>query len=150
MFTVNRVQPQGEPMDYVTYRLRAPLITHWRPATCPEVDCGPYRIGWATTVDERTELGQGQAHFIRHDRSRRHREERLPDGRTRFLFEPGQICFGVDAHVVPVGRPPLYLVQGGDWRVYRPPLVRAHTNADNWVDDFANHQDKLTTAHKRG
>jgi hypothetical protein len=50
---INRV---GQAAEYQTYRILA-LPDLSRPAACSEVDCGSWRYGWETTVDERTDLG---------------------------------------------------------------------------------------------
>lgn len=143
-----RIEPQMPPEAYKTYTVAMPLATHWRPATCAEVGCKAYLYGWRTIVDERTELGQRQAHYIRHDRSRRHSEERQPDGVTAFTFGAGQTCFR--EHKTRLGRPQRYIVRGGDWRGNPRGEIREHVRGDDFVEDFAEHQDKLATRLERG
>jgi hypothetical protein len=98
-------------------------------------------------VDEGDDLGQVQAHYIRHDRSRRHHEQRLPHGLTEFRFEPGTSCF--EAHRVRVDRQEIYTVYPGDWRG-KTGDVRRHTRPADWVDQFAEHQDRIKTRIERG
>jgi hypothetical protein len=145
---VNAIEPELPAEAMKTYTLAMPLTTHWRPATCAEVDCPSYLSGWRTTVDERTELGQRQAHYIRHDRTRKHTEDRTETGLTMFTFEPGQRCF--TAHRIRTARPQRHLVRGGDWRGNPRGEFREHTRPDDWVEDFAEHQDKLATRLERG
>lgn len=173
---INRAQPVGPAAAYKTYQVTAPLSTHFRPATCAEVDCAAWRHGWRTVVDERTDLGMAQAAYIRAEcvsaslpaspagRARRryteHRDEHhLMDGTgltagsvtglTTFEFAAGQPCFA--KHEVPLERPELYIVRGGDWRGNpRGTPARRHTTAEDWVEDFAEHQDRLRTALERG
>lgn len=146
---LQHIEPGLPPEAVKTYTVAMPLQTHWRPATCAEVDCEAYLRGWRTIVDERTELGQRQAHYIRHDRSRRHNESRMdPDGVTVFTFEAGQTCFR--EHRAQLGRPQRYIVRGGDWRGNPRGEFREHTRPDDFVDDFAEHQGKIATQLERG
>src|SRR2546426_5952298 len=102
------------PAHVTTYQILAPVATHWRPATCAEVDCGPYLHGWVSRVDERTDLGQAQAHYIRRESGRAHREERDDAGLTVFTFGPGQRCFAADNHHLRLDRVEIYRRRGGD------------------------------------
>jgi hypothetical protein len=145
---MNRIPPNMPVQAYRTFEITSPLATHWRRATCEEVDCANYLHGWRSVIDESTELGQGQAHYIRHDTSRRHTEERRPDGLTEFTFEAGQTCFQAAAHKVQV-RPELYLSRGGDWRGSTTAPLR-HSGPDPWLDEFQTNQDRLATLQARG
>lgn len=145
-----RIAPSAPAGAYKTYQILAPAQTHYRPGTCVEVRCEAYLGGWRTVVDETTDLGQKQAHYIRHDRTRRHVEEQLLDGRTSFWFGPGQVCFRAGEHRVRLDRPEIYVVRGGDWRGNPGGQRRQHANAADWVDDFAEHQDRLKTAVEKG
>lgn len=137
MIRTYRPPPAGEPRDYLTYAVASPARTHWRAATCAEFECGAYLRGWATILP----ADDPRCDYIRQASGRRYREERTPDGMTRFEFEAGQTCFGQADHRVPVGRPPLYVVRRGDWRSWTP--LRRHSGADAWVDDFRSHQERL-------
>jgi hypothetical protein len=144
-----RIEPAMAPSAYKTYGLRQPSATHFRAATCEEAECLNFLNGWETAVDEATELGQRQAHYIRHDRTRRALEaHRGP--LTVFTFEPGQRCFGADQHRVLVGREPLFFVREGDFRGNPSGQVRKHARAQDWVDDFATHQDRLNAEIEKG
>lgn len=134
---------------YQTYRIAAPIATHWRPATCAEVGCGAYERGWSTTVDESTDLGQQQAHYIRRLSGRGFTEACSEAGLTIFEFPPGQRCFSAGRHRVQV-RPEIYLRQGGDWRGNPTGEVLRHANGDDWVDDFGEHQQQLAELAERG
>lgn len=143
-----RLAPAGPFTAYKTYRIFAPPSTHWAPATCAEVGCGPYTGGWRTIVDETTDQGRAQAFYIRRRSGRRFTEDRDDAGLTVFAFEPGQRCFAADRHRRRLDRPPLYLVEDGDWR--RKTGRRRHAGVMDWVDDFANHQDRIAAAVQRG
>lgn len=149
MMPLNRIAPQAPAAVYQTYAIAAPVQTHWRDATCEQVACPNHLHGWRTNVDETTELGQAQAYYIRHDRTRRHVEERMPDGLTQFSFEAGQTCF--EPHKARIERPELFVVRGGDWR--GNPTGQApyqHSSPESWVDDFATNQDRVFTLIERG
>jgi hypothetical protein len=146
---MNRITPNMPVQSYRTFEIRSPLGSHWTDATCADVDCEHYVHGWTSVVDESTDLGQQQAHYIRHDTSRRHAEERRPDGLTAFAFEAGQRCFAASKHRKPTGRPEVYLSRGGDWRgTTSGPLT--HSGPDAWLDEFQTNQDKLKTRIDRG
>lgn len=146
---VMRLAPKLPPGAYKTYQILSPLGTHFRNATCDEVECAYQAQGWRTVIDERTDLGAGQARYIRAESGRKFVEERGEDGLTSFTFEPGQQCF--TQHKVSLERPEHFLVRGGDWRgdpTGAKPYV--HRTADEWTEDFATHQDKIATLIERG
>ncbi len=143
-----RLQPQLPPASMKTYALAAPLATHFRPVTCEEVGCAAQAAGWRTVTDEATEIGQRQAHYIRSQSGRRYAETR-EGALTVFTFEAGQRCFA--AHQLPLEREPLYLVRGGDWRGNpRGTRTRIHQRPEDWVEDFAEHQQNLAALLERG
>jgi hypothetical protein len=148
MRDLNRIGPALPPEHMTTYALKAPLATHFRPATCAQVDCSNWRHGWRTLIDELTELGQRQAHYIRKQAGRAFTE--YPDGGiTVFEFEPGQECFA--QHQRPLEREPLYLVRGGDWRGDpRGTGARVHASGEDWVEDMQTSLDKTRTRAERG
>ncbi len=144
-----RIPPALPAAAMKTYQIAAPLATHWRKATCEEYGCEQYQHGWQTTVDESTELGQRQAYYIRHDRSRKRAEQRAEGGLTVFVFGPGQTCFR--PHQILTGRPERFLVTGGDFR--GNPLgtrPREHVRPDDWVEDMSETLDDIRTRAERG
>lgn len=146
-----RLPPTMPVGAYKTYQIVSPVATHWRKATCAEVDCDHYVNGFRTRVDERLELGQKQAHYIRKESGRRFTEDRDDAGLTVFTFEPGQRCFASDSHKLPLERPELYLTRPGDWRG-NPTGERPyqHTKPEFWVEDFSINQDNLKSRMDRG
>lgn len=144
------IMPVLPAAAYKTYHISAPFPTHWRSATCEEVSCSHFISGWQTVIDESTELGQQQAHFIRHDRSRRYSEEKEPAGLTCFTFGPGQRCYSADEHRVKLDRTEHYRVTGGDWRGNPRGESYTHVRPEDWVEDCALHQDKLATRLAQG
>ena len=141
-----RITPAGPVRAYQTYQITAPLATHWRTATCTEVDCDAHLRGWSTTVDVATELGARQATYIRMHAGRAYTVTEAGTLVT-FMFPGGQQCFRT--HRVPLGRPEIYTVRGGDWRGSTG-LVRRHADAQDWVDDFGEHQEQLADRLARG
>lgn len=146
-----RVEPKGPAIGYRTFGYRRPLFTHWRRATCEEVGCGRYLRGWSSVMDESTELGMGQAYYIRHDSGRSFTEYRIEQGLTVFTFAAGQTCFRAADHRLPIiERPALYVVRDGDWRGNPTGWSRTHTRGEHWVEEWAEHQDRLRTQQQRG
>ena len=137
-----RITPQAPPQFYKTYQIVSPISTHYRTGTCEEFGCLAHQHGWQTGVDESTDLGQRQAHYIRKQSGRRYTEARTETGLTAFTFQAGQRCFAT--HKVPLERPELYVVRDGDWRRLGQP--RRFSGPDAFVNDFGEHQDRIARA----
>lgn len=152
MRPINRITPNLPASAYRTFQIVSPLATHWRPASCEEVECEQHARGWKSAIDETTELGQKQAWYIRKQSGRNYTESRDEQpGLTVFTFEPGQRCFNSGQHKAPLGRPEHYLVKGGDWRGNPAGIAtRKHTKPEFWVEDFNENQDRLTRAQQAG
>lgn len=95
-----------------------PLETHFRPAKCSEVECPHWLMGWQTLIDEKTQFGQAQAGYIRHESARQFKEEHNEAGLTVFIFEAGQKCFR--QHKQLLERPAVFrkngsIMDGEDW-----------------------------------
>lgn len=148
MRPINRIAPALPVQGMQTYQVIAPKETHWRDATCSEFECQHYLNGWRTVVDESTALGQGQAYYIRHDRTRSHVEEKLASGLTQFIFRPGQKCFSKHRLRLPV--PEIYVVRDGDWRGNPTGRRIVHSSARAFIDDFGEHQLIVAERAKRG
>lgn len=147
---VSRIAPAAGPELYKTYGMSMPIGSHWRPATCEEVDCDAYRCGWVSTFDLSTDLGQRQYRYCSHDRTRSFTESRAGT-LVSLTYPPGMACFAAGEHKVPLGRPATFTVRDGDFRGNpRGTEIRVHTRAEDWIDDFANHQDRLATEVQKG
>lgn len=131
-----------------SYTILAPLRTHFRSATCEEVGCPNIAGGFRVVVDESTELGQRQAHYIRQLSGRAFTEARDEAALTAFTFPPGQRCFA--AHRVHNDRPERYLTRPGDWRGNPTGQHVEHTKPEFWVEDFAENQDRIARIIERG
>jgi hypothetical protein len=147
-YQMNRVQPAMPVHAYKTYGIVAPISTHWRPATCAEVDCPAYMHGWQTHVDENSALGQKQAHYIRREAKRSFKESKRQDGLTTFSFPPGQVCFR--QHKTRVEREELFVMRTGDHRGSPDGFRRTYDRPDQWADDFSAHQDEIARQQQRG
>lgn len=145
-----RIDPRMAPGAYKTYQVLAPLASHFVAATCEESGCGAFLYGWVTEVDESVGLGQRQAHYVRREAGRRFAEERLPSGLTRFTFEAGQECFQRGGHRRSVGRPNIFVVRDGDRRQNPTGRRRVHASAEDWAEDFGEHQQGLAEAAQQG
>ncbi|BCM70857.1 hypothetical protein EASAB2608_06191 [Streptomyces sp. EAS-AB2608] len=133
--------------SYKTYAMVSPLSSHFRPATCAEVDCPHYLNGWRVRVEG---LTPQDIHAAKTS-GRRWIEQRVADGETWLVFEAGQPCFKASQHRTRVDRPPLYIVRDGDHRGNpRGTKARLHQRAADWQEDFAEHQQKLADEIAKG
>jgi len=146
---INRVTPALPMQAYKTYALATPLRTHFRRATCEEVGCRHWKEGWRMQIDPNNDLGARQLNYIRLHSGRAYVQVPGPQGASvTLLFKPGQRCFA--EHRIPLEREPLVAVRGGDWRGNPDGMIRRHTRAADWVEDFAEHQIKIIEERKRG
>jgi len=144
---LSRPDPLMPAGAYKTYAVVQPLRTHWRPATCAEVDCPHYLNGWRTRVEN---LTPDLLHAAKTS-GRRYTVQQIAEGESYLVFQPGQPCFATARHRTQVGRPPLYVVRDGDWRGNpRGTKDRVHLTPDNWLEDFAGHQQKIADEIEKG
>jgi hypothetical protein len=130
--------------NQVAYRILNPAETHFRPATCAEVNCDHYLNGWRVRIDS---LPPELVHAARTS-GRLYEELRVAEGETYLVFEAGQACFKASQHRTNVGRTPLYVVDTptDNGRARR----RIHTSNDSWADDLHSHTDALLGAINKG
>lgn len=136
-----RIQPAGKVTDYRTFQIARPLATHWRSASCEETDCEAYLNGWVTRA-----ATEEQADYIRRHSGRTF----VVVGPNTFKFAPGQTCFAAADHRVPLEREGIYVARDGDWRGNPTGRSRTHVRPADWVDEFAEHQDRLADLRKKG
>lgn len=147
---LNRIQPALGPEAYKSYSWRQPLETHFRRVRCADVQCADFTRGWVTVVDTATDLGQRQFDYLSHDKSRRWHMEKTGTSLVSFTYPPGNEGFdsAKHEHYRPIGYEPIMLVHGGDFRGNprgtRPVVMRPQ----DWIDDFATHQDRLARAQR--
>ena len=133
------------PQAYQTYTIAVPLATHWRPATCAEVDCPEYLNGWQLRAEG---LSEQDLHLATHC-GRKYQRVSVAAGETWLVFEAGQPCFKTTQHRIRVERDERYIVRGGDYRANPGGDIR-ETTASGWVDDFGEHQEVLADRLKEG
>lgn len=136
-----------------TYQIVAPPATHWRPATCEEIECEHYQNGWRVRVEG---LSERDIYAIRQS-GRHFTEMRVTEGETWFVFPSGQPCFRqftggmkFDAnrhHRIQI-RPEVYLARDG--KGSRSPVRYRFDRPEQWRDDFAENQERLADRIKRG
>lgn len=141
-----RLEPAGPVGAYQTFQISAPVETHWRPATCAEVNCPQYLNGWRVRLDGLPEADR----WAIHESGRKYERREIAAGETWLVFEAGQACFAASEHKLPLGKPELFVVRGGDWRGNPTGEAYRHKRAEDWVDQFANNQDKIAEAVQRG
>lgn len=119
------------------YRINAPVETHFRRATCAEVGCPQYLMGWKLRYDTASEQDK---HLLTHCG----RSYRITDGGAWIEFEAGQTCFAYLRHTTRIDKPENFLVRDG-----RGPVIQ-HANADDWTEDLHEHTDKINEQNRRG
>lgn len=146
MQQMNRIAPLMPAGAYKTFTVVAPLSTHFRPATCAEVECDKYLNGWRVRTDT---LDEQMIHTATHA-GRKFQWLHVSEMENWLVYEAGQACFQASTHRTRVDKPELFIVRDGDWRGNPRGTEPEKHNADTWVDSFAHHQDKLSQAHQAG
>lgn len=137
--------PILDPRGYKTYSIHAPIRTHFRKATCAEVDCPDYTNGWRVRLEI---LNAEQQVWVRQT-GRRFTELPVRQGETYLVFEAGQPCFRATEHRARVEREELYVIRDGDTR--GNPTGRVdRVSGQQWNDDFGEHQQRLADLQKEG
>jgi hypothetical protein len=138
---LNRPDPVLPVTKMVTHAILQPLSTHWRPATCAEIQCEHYTSGWGLNtagLPEQTialAKNAGRKFIVEHDEN----------GAEVLLFEAGQSCFRAAEHRKLVDREPLFVSRSGDWRgnpdgpSARP---RVFSGAEAWKDSIGTTLDR--------
>jgi hypothetical protein len=130
-----------------TYQIDQPLNTHYRRASCAEVECRNYTRGWVMGYDLTDPQAAAAARWIR-DHSGRTFSAKLTPGKVVLTFPAGQTCFR--KHRVPLQREPFYVVRNGDFRGNPKRERVVHKSADTFVDQWENDLDRLNTVRERG
>lgn len=148
MFVPERsIMPLGGPEAYKTFQFAAPIGTHFRKAGCREVRCEAYENGWRSRVEA---MAPNVLYAVTHS-GRKYRTDHVAKGETWLVFEAGQPCFRASTHRIRIERDFTYLVRDGDWRgnPYGTDPYR-HTKPELWVEQFAEHQQKIADRVERG
>lgn len=135
--------PKGNPNEYSTFSIHTPLNTHWRKATCSEVNCPQYLNGWGLRVESHDAT---IVYAAEHSGRKFYRKEVSP-GETWLVFEAGQPCFQEANHRKKLDREEFYLLRRGDFRSYGEPYK---LSASSWSDSFGENQENLYAATQKG
>lgn len=151
---INRAAPVRRVDQMKTYGLSAPQATHYRRATCREVECVNYANGWRSGFDVTDPVKANAARLIRLHSGRLFTIEEIRGGPLNtvqmviFTFGPGQECF--QQHSVALEREPVLYVRDGDWRGNDTGFKHVFGSNVDWVDDFGEHQEKIKAAFEQG
>lgn len=143
-----RVAPRMTPQAYRSFEVHSPLSTHYRSATCAEVECQHYLSGWLSRIDMSTPLGVQQARAIKAS-GRTFTEESVTGTVVVLRFAAGQACFQAP-HKVPTGRPELYVVRDGDWRGNPTGRSRKHKQPVLFVEEFEENLSRIRDRIEQG
>jgi hypothetical protein len=146
----NRAPMPMPPQMYKTYMIRRPLTTHWRRATCAEVECPRYLRGWKSVLDLSGQDGQNAAAWIRHMSGLRFTESVTGPHQVTFLFPAGQLCARSGRHRLPLEREPIMLMRHGDHRGNPDSVSRLFSKPEDWRDDFGEHLERKHEDWKKG
>ena len=138
------------PGGYLTYQILAPRSTHWRPATCEEIRCPYYLLGWTSRILESDPDQAGIAAYIRGGAGRQFTEARTSDGLTEFRFPAGQKCFDAHLHRMRLDADEIFVRRDGDRRGNPSGRAPVILGPQSWVDDFGEHQEQLNDLIRRG
>lgn len=150
-------EPNADPQWYKTYEIQQDLDE----VPCDVAYCPDFMLGFVTTVDVSTDLGQKQAAFIRAGcpdpsgrPTRSYVEEDTGPGLVRFTFPAGSRCFappdGSPRHRRPRDGEQRLVERGGDWRGNPSGLYIQHTRAEFFLESWAENQAALAEQHQRG
>jgi hypothetical protein len=81
---------------------------------------------------------------------RKFRELDISENEHWLVFESGQPCFRASEHRRLLDKQEIYIARDGDYRGNPTGAVRRHTRPEFWLEDFAEHQDKLAHQIDRG
>jgi len=136
-----------DPRLYKIFSVQQPGETHFRTATCAEVECDAFRFGWVTKVPDGAVADQVRA--IARQTGRFCTENRVADNQIEFHFPAGQEGFkgsSVHDHKVSLERPAFFRrrqIDGGSVNSIR-------LSAEDWRDDFGENQNRLADEQQRG
>jgi hypothetical protein len=130
-----------------SYQIVSPVVGVRR-LTCEQAQCGGFVNGWQTRVAADSDI----AAYIRQASGRRFTEDRDSVNMAIFTFPPGQMCFRASEHREFAHAADVFALRPGDWRGQTGDVrvFNGRHAADDWVDHFANHQDRVATIVGRG
>jgi len=135
------------PQNYLTFAIRQPMQTHYRLATCAEVECGAYLGGWQLRVESLTpEL----LHVARNS-GKRFKELEVTEGEHYIVYEPGQPCFNAMKHRISLERPAFFYAGRGHWsRMFSTRTAQQFKKPEHWAEGMAAHLDRIRIEIQKG
>lgn len=158
---VNRIQPQMPTQNYTTFAIKSPISTHYRRATCAEVNCADYLNGWYLKIEGTPE----DLLYLATHSGRRYTTGEVviekeveidgaitvvPDMFKALIFEAGQGCFAEATHVKSLERQEFYFSGRGDYRSFSIRKAHLYDRPDQFVDDFDHHLTRIRRALEQG
>lgn len=120
MTSFHRPLYRPEPMLPVTamqtHQALAPLETHWRKATCEEVDCLAWREGYGIPLKSLDDEDLGLIRQFVQTYKLECVKIEIADGEFHLWFEAGQRCLRADTHRLRNDDPYIFLTRDGDHR----------------------------------
>lgn len=141
------VEPRMSVNAYRSFEVHAPLSTHFRDASCAEVECQNHLSGWVSRFDVTTTEGREWSRAIGQS-GRKFTWEKHGNVVT-FRFPPGQTCFQAP-HKVRIPRPELYVIRDGDWRGNPTGKVRRERQPLLFVEQMAENLGRLSSEIEKG
>lgn len=138
-----RAEPRMATHQYKTFAVRSPISTHYRRATCAEIECPDYLNGWYLKIDGTPE----DLLYIAKNSGRKYvvGEVMLDNGDIfqALIFEAGQGCFRESTHVISLERPEFFFAGRGDHRSFSTRKAQQYDRPDQFVEDFEDHLARL-------
>lgn len=112
------------------HRVVSPKATHSRPATCKEVSCEKFLLGWTTTLPVMSDLCAVIRFGTLAEGGERHFTEKTEGTIVTFTFQAGQTCFNAAEHTKSLERTPFFLKGTAGHLRRQEPL--------EWLDNLGN------------
>lgn len=139
----------GLPSEaFTTYQVARPVLTHWKVATCAQVDCERRARGWRMAFDLADPQKRAAAKWIKHHSQRAFTVESQDGDIVTLAFAAGQDCF--ETHHASLERDPIFVIRGGDQRGNPRGTQARVLSGISWRDDFGEHQQTLADTQERG
>jgi hypothetical protein len=137
---LNRIEPKIPAGLMHTHLILQPLRTHFREATCEEVNCPQFLEGWFLQIDA---LPQEDIDLAK-NAGRRWRQVHVAANENYLYFEPGQKCFKASTHRVNLDHDPIFVKKEGDHRgnPRRLDPIR-FSGADSWANSLGENLDQI-------
>jgi hypothetical protein len=139
---------QMAPQSYLTFAIRQPMVTHFRVATCAEVECQAYLGGWQLRVEQLSDM---LLHTAR-NAGKKFMELEVSETEHYLVFEPGQPCFSAAQHRAPLERPAFFYAGRGHWssRIFSTRTAQKFNRPEDWAERMDEHLDRIRVKIQEG